>query len=58
MTREEIIAMISNMYLKAVGQYQCCKRHGKEENLPLLERDMVVCDYILKRIEESEQKAG
>lgn len=58
MTREEIIEMISNMYLKAVGQYQCCKKHGKEENLPLLMRDMVVCDYILKQIEQAEQKAG
>lgn len=58
MTREDIIAMISNMYLKAAGAYQCCKKHGKEENLPLLRRDMVVCDYILKQIEQAETKAG
>ena len=58
MTREEIIAMISSMHLKAAGQYQCCKKHRKEENLPLLRRDMVVCDYILKQIEQAEKKAG
>ena len=54
MTREEIIAMISSMYLKAAGQYQCCKK----QTLPLLRRDMVVCDYILKQIEQAEKKAG
>lgn len=58
MTREEIIEMISNMYLKAVGAYQCCQKHGREERLPLLMRDMIVCDRILKQIESAEKKAG
>lgn len=58
MTREEIIEMISNMFLKATEAYQCCQKHGKMENLPLLRRDMIICDYILTQIENAEQKAG
>lgn len=37
MTREEIIEMISNMYLKAVGAYQCCQKHGKEDSTAAVE---------------------
>ena len=58
MTREEIIEMISNMYLKAVGAYQCCQKHGKTQNLPLLRRDIIICDRILTQIENAEKKAG
>ena len=58
MTREEIIEMISNVYLKAVGAYQCCQKHGKEDRLPLLRRDAIVCDHILTQIEKAEAKAG
>ena len=58
MTREEIIEMISNMYLRAVAAYQCCQRNGREERLPLLMRDMIVCDRSLTKIESAEKKAG
>ncbi len=58
MTREEIIEMISNMFLKAAGAYQCCKKNGKVERLPLLNRDLIVCDYILTQIERADKKAG
>ncbi len=58
MTREAIIGMISYMFLKAAGAYQCCKKGGKVGRLPLLYRDLIVCDYILTPIERADKKAG